>query len=89
MEAQDGKYAAATGYFQQARSLYTKRDDIIRVVLAESDAWVKQEKPKRALELVRSVLKIITDPPTTALLRKIEQDLAPPPPNALPRPSRP
>lgn len=88
-EAQDGNYVAATGYFQQARSLYTKRDDIIRVVLAESDAWVKQEKPKRALELVRSVLKIITDPPSTALLRKVEHDLAPPPTNALPTPPKP
>jgi hypothetical protein len=55
----------------------------------EADAWVKQEKPKRALELVRSVLKIISDAPTVAMLRKLEQDLSPPPPGALPTPPKP
>ena len=80
MEAQDGNFPAATAHFQQARSLYSKRDDILRVVLEEADAWVKQQKPKRAIELTRSVLRIVSDGPTAALLRKVEQDLSPPPP---------
>jgi uncharacterized protein (TIGR03790 family) len=89
MEARDRNFASATSCYQQARSLYTKRDDIIRVVLEEADAWVKQEKPKRAVELVRSVLKIVSDAPTVALLRKIEQDSSPPAPGALPTPAKP
>jgi uncharacterized protein (TIGR03790 family) len=78
MEARDGNFAAATSHFQQARTLYAKRDDILRVVLEEADSWIKQGKPKRAVELVRSVLRIISDSPAAPLLKKIEQDLAPP-----------
>jgi uncharacterized protein (TIGR03790 family) len=77
MEMREGNFAAATGYFQQARATYTKRDDILRVVVEEADTWAKQEKPKRAVDLVRSVLKIVSDAPATALLKKIEQDLSP------------
>jgi hypothetical protein len=76
METRDGNFPAATTYFQQARTVYTKRDDILRVVLEEANAWTKQEKPKRAVDLVRSVLKIVSDTPTAVLLKKIEQDLS-------------
>ena len=90
MEARDGNLAAATSYYQQARATYGKRDDIVRVVLEEADAWIKQKKPKRAIDLVRSVLRIVSpDIPSAALLRKVEQDaMAPPPPPAaaLPHP---
>jgi uncharacterized protein (TIGR03790 family) len=75
MEAGDGNFAGATSYFQQARTCYTARDDILRVVLEEADAWTKQNKPKRALDLVRSVLRIVSDAPAMPLLRKIEHDL--------------
>jgi|CZKQ01.1.fsa_nt_gi uncharacterized protein (TIGR03790 family) len=75
MEAGDGNFSGATSYFQQARTCYTARDDILRVVLEEADAWTKQNKPKRALDLVRSVLRIVSDAPATPLLRKIEHDL--------------
>jgi hypothetical protein len=78
-EAQDGNFASAAGYFLQARACYKKRDDILRVVLEEADAWIRQNKPQRALELVRSVLRIISDAPASALLKKVEQELAPPP----------
>jgi uncharacterized protein (TIGR03790 family) len=78
MEVRDKNFTSALSYFQQARTLYTKRDDILRVVLEESDAWIKLGKPKRALDLVRSVLRIVTDAPAAPLLRKIESDLAPP-----------
>ena len=78
MEAGDGNFAAATSYFQQARTGYTARDDILRVVLEEADAWTKQNKPKRAVDLIRSVLRIVSDAPATPLLRKIEHDLTTP-----------
>jgi len=85
-EAQDGNFVSATSYFQQARACYTKRDDILRVVLEEADTWIKQDKPKRALELIRSVLRIISDAPASALLKKVELQLAPPPtPSSTPR----
>jgi uncharacterized protein (TIGR03790 family) len=90
MEARDGNLSSATSYYQQARATYSKRDDILRVVLEEADAWIKQEKPKRAIDLVRSVLRIISpDVPSVPLLRKVEQDaLAPPPvPSPPPTPS--
>jgi tetratricopeptide (TPR) repeat protein len=85
-EAREKNFAAAASYFQQARTLYTKRDDILRVVLEESDAWIKLGKPKRALDLVRSVLRIVSDAPAAPLLRKIESDLVPPPPTPPPAP---
>jgi uncharacterized protein (TIGR03790 family) len=78
MELREGNFAAATNYFQQARASYAKRDDILRVVVEESDALVKEGKPKRALELVRSVLRIVSDTPAVGLLRQIEHALATP-----------
>jgi uncharacterized protein (TIGR03790 family) len=75
MEAGDGNFAVATSCFQQARACYTKRDDILRAVLEEADAWVKQEKRNRALEVIRRTLPIVPDAPAAALLRKMEQDL--------------
>jgi hypothetical protein len=75
MEARDGNFSGATNYYQQARATYSKRDDIIRVVLEEADAWIKQKKPKRAADLVRSVLKIVSpELPSAYLLRKVEED---------------
>src|SRR5438552_7892634 len=79
IESRDGNFSAATSYFQQARTCYAKRDDLLRVVLEETDAWIKQNKPKRALALVRSVLRVVPDAPAAPLLRKIEQDLTAPP----------
>ena len=84
MEARDGNLPSATGYFSQARACYTTRDDILRVVLEESDALIRQNKSKRALDLVRSVLRIVSGAPAEPLLRRLEQGLsgaapAPPP----------
>ena len=63
MEAHDGNWSDATGYFQQIRACYTKRDDILRAVLEEANAWVKQENPKRALTVIRGALRVISDSP--------------------------
>ena len=79
IEARDGKWPSATTHFQQARSLYSKREDILRCVLHEANSWAKQGKPRRGAEVVRSVLRIISDAPTVALFKKVEQELAPPP----------
>jgi hypothetical protein len=84
MEARDGNLPSATTYFSQARACYTTRDDILRVVLEESDALIRQNKSKRALDLVRSVLRIVSGAPAEPLLLRLEQGLsasapAPPP----------
>jgi uncharacterized protein (TIGR03790 family) len=84
MEAREGNFATATSYFQQARASYSRRDDILRVVLEEANSWIKQDNPKRALTLVRSVLRIISDAPASVLLRQIEQDLSPASPTPTP-----
>ena len=80
MEAEQGNWTAATGAFSQARSMYSKRDDILRTTLLEANAWAKQGKPERGLASVRSVLRIVSDPATVALFRKVEADLSPPAP---------
>jgi hypothetical protein len=77
----DGNFSPATNYFQIARSCYSRRDDILRAVLEEADGWRKQNKPKRALEVIRSTLRIVPDAPAAGLLKKMEQEiLAPTPP---------
>jgi uncharacterized protein (TIGR03790 family) len=86
MEGRDGNFAAATSYFQQARATYTKRDDILRVVLEEADAWARQKKPNRALEVVRGALRISSDAPSASLLRKMEQELKTPATTPAPQP---
>jgi len=75
MEAGDGNLAGATSYFGQARICYSTRDDILRVVLEEADAWKKLKKPKRGVDLIRSTLRIAGDAPAAPLLRSVEQDL--------------
>jgi uncharacterized protein (TIGR03790 family) len=90
MEAADGNLAAATNYFGQARTCYSNRDDILRVVIEEADAWNKLKKPKRGIDLLRSTLRIAGDAPAAPLLRALEQELrgvaATPIPSAKPTP---
>jgi uncharacterized protein (TIGR03790 family) len=88
IEALDGNLSTATNYFQQVRTCYTKPDDIIRVVLEESDAWLKLNKPKRALDLVHATLKSSPDIPAASLLRNIEHE-ATSQPSATPTPVKP
>jgi uncharacterized protein (TIGR03790 family) len=90
MEAKDGNLPSATAHFQQARSMYTTRDDILRMVLAEADSWARQGKQKKALEVIRSVLRIVSDDATAALLRQKEQEYGggPPAPPVAPAPRR-
>jgi uncharacterized protein (TIGR03790 family) len=78
MEVAAGNYGAATAYLQQARVCYNKRDDILRAVIEQSETFIKDNKPRRALELIRSVLRIVPDAPASALLRNLEQQIAGP-----------
>jgi uncharacterized protein (TIGR03790 family) len=75
IEAADGNLATAAVCFDQARTTYTKRDDILRTVLHEANALAKDNKPKRGLDLIRSVLRIVPDAPASALLKKLEGEL--------------
>ncbi len=90
MEANDGNFASAANYFSQARTCYSNRDDILRVVLEESDVWGKMKKPKRGVDLLRSTLRVAGDAPAAPLLRRMEQELrgvtAKPSPSAKPTP---
>ena len=69
-------YSGATGCFDLARSVYTKRDDILRTVLHEANALGKDKKAKRGIDLIRTVLRIAPDAPASSLLRKLEGELA-------------
>ena len=86
MAAHDANWSEATGYFQQVRACYTKRDDILRGVLEEANAWIKQENPNHALALIRDALRIVPDGSTANLLRQKERELSPPTPTASPSP---
>jgi uncharacterized protein (TIGR03790 family) len=86
LEAAAENYVGAAGCFDLARTTYTKRDDILRTVLHEADALAKQNKAKRALDLVRSVLRIVPDAPASALLKKMEMELRAVKPAATRRP---
>jgi hypothetical protein len=88
LESREGHFAAATNNFQLARTYYTKRDDIVRVVLEESDAWIKLKKPSRALELIRTTLRTAPDAPAAPLLRNVERE-ASGRPSITPAPTKP
>jgi uncharacterized protein (TIGR03790 family) len=75
MEAGEGNFAGATNYLAQAHSCYSTRDDILRVILEEADAWNKLKKPKRGLDLLRTALKVSGNAPSAPLLRKMEEEL--------------
>ena len=76
MEIGDGNLAVATSYFGEARLCYSNRDDILRVVIEEADAWSKLSKPKRGIDLLRSTLRVAGDAPAAPLLRNLESYIA-------------
>lgn len=75
METAAENYPAAVGLFDLARTTYAKRDDILRAVLEEANALAKDNKTKRALDLLRNVLRIVPDAPASPLLKKLEAEL--------------
>lgn len=89
MESADGNFNGATSYFAQARTCYSTRDDLLRVIIEEADAWNKLKKPKRGLELLRTALRIAGDAQAAPLLKHLEQEMSgtvrtPPAPEANP-----
>jgi len=88
LEAASENYVGASGCFDLARTIYSKRDDILRTVLHEADALAKQNKAKRGLDLIRTVLRIAPDAPAASLLKKAEMELRATKPST-PKPSRP
>jgi uncharacterized protein (TIGR03790 family) len=89
LDAAAENYVGASGCFDLARTIYPKRDDILRTVLHEADALAKQNKAKRGLDLIRTVLRIAPDAPAAALLKKTEMELraTKPPPAKTSRPN--
>jgi hypothetical protein len=85
LEAAADNPVGASGCFDLARTTYTKRDDILRTVLHEVDALAKQNKAKRALDLIRTVLRIAPDASASSLLRKVEIELRATKPAASPQ----
>jgi uncharacterized protein (TIGR03790 family) len=88
METAAEKLPEAVACLDQARTLYTKRDDILRAVLEEANVLAKLNKTKRALDILRDTLRIISNAPASALLKKLEMELRsakPPAPPANPR----
>jgi uncharacterized protein (TIGR03790 family) len=75
MEAAADKLPEATACFDQARTTYAKRDDILRAVLHEANLLAKQNKMKRALDLLRDTLRIVPNAPASVLLKKLEAEL--------------
>lgn len=75
LDAGAENFIGASGCFDLARTIYTKRDDILRTVLHEADALAKQNKSKRALDLIRTVLRIAPDAPAASLLKRAEMEL--------------
>lgn len=84
IEKESGNFSSAISCLKQARSLYSKPDDILRAVLEQADTLIKAGDKKGALALVRNVARLVPDAPASALLRKIEQQLNPPAPSAKP-----
>jgi uncharacterized protein (TIGR03790 family) len=85
LEAAAENPVGASSCFDLARTTYTKRDDILRTVLHEADALAKQNKPNRALDLIRTVVRIVPDAPASSLLKKLEMELRATKPAATPQ----
>jgi len=75
MDAGDENFSGASTVLGQAHSCYATRDDILRVILEEADAWAKLKKPKRGLDLLRTALRVSGSAPSAPLLRKKEEEL--------------
>jgi tetratricopeptide (TPR) repeat protein len=80
IEKENGNYASAVSYFRQARSIYKKSDDSLRALLEQADASMRSGDKKSALALINGAAKLLPEGPAAALLRRIEQQINPPPP---------
>ncbi len=79
-EKENGNFASAASFLQQARSLYEKPDDIVRTFVEQARVLIEAGDRKAALALLRSVPRLAAESPAGALLRKMEEKFNPPPP---------
>ena len=84
IQKEAGDFAGAISYLQQARTIYTQRGDLLRVTLEQADTLIAADRKKEALTLVRGVLQMVPDTPSSALFKKIQDELKPPTPTATP-----
>ncbi|MGH8094274.1 MAG: TIGR03790 family protein [Chthoniobacterales bacterium] len=84
IDMESGRFTSAVALLRQARSFYSQPEDILRSVLEQANALIKSGDRKGALSLVREVAQLVPDAPATVLLKKIEQQLNPPPPTPQP-----
>jgi len=80
IEKEKGNYASAVGYFRQARSIYKQSDDSLRALLEQADASMRSGDKPSALALIDGAAKQLPEGPAAGLLRRIEQQINPPPP---------
>jgi hypothetical protein len=53
-------------------------------VLEQADALIQADRKKEALALVKSTMALVSDAPSTALLKKVADQLSPPTPTPVP-----
>lgn len=88
IEKENDNYSSAIGYFRQARSLYKNSDDNLRALLEQADATLLSGDKEGATALIRGAARLSREGPAAALLRKIDQQINPPPsPTLGPTPS--
>jgi uncharacterized protein (TIGR03790 family) len=84
VQKEAGDFSGAISYLQQARTIYKQRGDLLRVVLEQADALIQADRKKEALALVKSTMALVSDAPSTALLKKVADQLSPPTPTPVP-----
>ncbi len=87
-EKEDRHFSSALSDLHQARSLYKEPNDILRTIVEQADTLTETGNKKAALKLIRNVSRLAPDAPAIGLLRKMEQELNPPPPAPRPSPGR-
>ncbi len=85
IEKENGDLGSALTCLQQARSFYSRPDDILRTVLEQTDVLIKDGKRGDALALIRNVTRLVPDAAATGLLRKLEAQLNPSSPKPVSR----
>ncbi len=86
-EKEAGDLEDAVSTLQQARSVYKKRGDLLRVVLEQADTLIQAGKKEQALALVRKVMSLTTEGPATTLLQRVVDQIIPPTPPPTPTPT--
>ncbi len=81
-EKESGDFTAAIGDLREARTLYSKPDDILRTVLEQADGLTRSGDKKAAAALANETLRVVPNTPASALLRKLAEQPNPASPAA-------